>query len=111
MSSAPAPADPDDVTPDERPLVADAQQSDSDAWTALYQNHFPAIYRYLWARVGDRTTAEDLASEVFLAAIRSIERYRSERPFLAWLFGIARNIALDHAHRPLRRAHIFGHFW
>lgn len=44
-------------------------------------------------RVGPRH-AEDLASEVFLRAVRGIEAQRGS--FAAWLFRIAANVAVDH---------------
>jgi RNA polymerase sigma factor (sigma-70 family) len=96
---------------DEQALVARARAGEDEAWKQLYGSYYDPIYRYLRARSDDITTAEDLAADVFVAAVRSIERYRGERPVLAWLFGIARHIALDHARRRGRRNRFLAPLW
>ena len=70
--------------------------------TTLYEHYHAGIFRYLYYRVGDRQTAEDLTSEVFLRMIRNLGGYRlqgSSAPFQAWLFQIAHNLATDHFRR------------
>jgi RNA polymerase sigma-70 factor, ECF subfamily len=99
------------ITPDERALVEAATKGVEDAWTTLYERHYQAVYRYLYGRTGNPIVAEDLAADVFVAAVSSIARYRGERPFGAWLFGIARNIALDHGRRNGRRSRILSRLW
>jgi RNA polymerase sigma-70 factor (ECF subfamily) len=99
------------LSSDEQALVDRARVGDDEAWRQLYGLYYDPIYRYLRARTDDATTAEDLAADVFVAAVRGIERYGGKRPFLAWLFGIAHNIAVDHARRRGRHSRIFGQFW
>ena len=41
---------------------------DRIAISALYRRHVQAIYRYIYYRVGDVLTAEDLTAEVFFAS-------------------------------------------
>ncbi len=78
-------------------LVTRAQNSDMQALGALYDQHHEALFRYLWARVGDRQLAEDLTGEVFLRMLGALPRYRaSAAPFRAWLYQIARNLLVDH---------------
>jgi len=90
---APAPA----VDPYEAQLVARAKERVPEAWEEIYARNYPAIYRYLRARVFEDATAEDLASAVFLAAVKGIGSYRySTQPLLAWLYGIARNVVGSH---------------
>lgn len=90
---------------DERTLVERARGGDADAIARLYRRHAPAIFRYLFYRLGDRETAEDLTSEVFVRALESLPRYRSlGRPFAAWLYRIAAARATDHFRRHSRRA-------
>lgn len=62
---------------------------------ALYDRALPAVYGYLRPRCGSDSAAEDLASETFLAAVRSIERGAVERVTVAWLIGIARHKLVD----------------
>ena len=80
------------VTDSERALVERLRELDQDAWAALFDEHQPRIWRYVLARTGDRQTADDVTSQVFVEALESIHRFRySGKPVLAWLFRIARN--------------------
>ena len=89
---------------EEAGLVERAKAGSPDAWTEIYEAHYHAIYRYIKARVFDETTAEDLASSVFVAALKSIRSYRYRgRPLLAWLYRIARNVVADYQRETLAR--------
>jgi RNA polymerase sigma-70 factor (ECF subfamily) len=86
--------------------VIRAQNGAVEAMSILYLNHYQSIYRYLYFRAGDQKTAEDLTSEVFLKMIQALPHYRVQNvPFQAWLFQIARNLAIDyhrkHASHPV----------
>lgn len=72
--------------------VAAARAGSEDAWRELFDEHYPRLYRFFRSRVSTEQAADDLASETFLEAYRGINRFRlRQRPFGAWLFGIARN--------------------
>ncbi len=63
----------------------------------LYDAYFDKIAHYAYARIGDRTAAEDIAGEVFLKALESVKRYEERGlPMEAWLFKIAHNQVVDH---------------
>src|SRR5213595_3466958 len=80
-----------------RDLVARGQQGDRDALEELYLIHFDRIYSYLHVSVGNRHDAEDLTTQTFLKMLESIGSFRwQSAPFSAWLFRIARNLAIDH---------------
>lgn len=79
---------------DDRALVQ-AARADLRAFNALYERHVTRVYRYLLVRVGSVADAEDLTSQTFLVAMENLDKYRGERPFLAWLFGIARHKVAD----------------
>jgi RNA polymerase sigma-70 factor (ECF subfamily) len=88
-------------------IIRGAQAGQPEQVSALYEHYHAGIFRYLYYRVGDHQTAEDLTSEVFLRMIRNLGRYRlqdSSAPFQAWLFQIAHNLAADHfrqaSHHP-----------
>lgn len=81
-------------------VVARAQKGDVDAVGLLYDLHQEAIFRYLWARLGERQTAEDLTGEVFLRMLGALPNYQvTAIPFRAWLYRIARNLLVDHYRR------------
>jgi len=73
---------------------------DFDAW---YRDHQSSVYRYIRFRVATREAAEDVTSEVFMKALRSLHRYDSGRASpRTWLLRIARNAVTDHL-RGLKR--------
>jgi RNA polymerase sigma-70 factor (ECF subfamily) len=68
-----------------------------------YLEHRGAVYRYVRHRVATPEAAEDVTSEVFLKALRSLHRYDAGRAApRTWLLRIARNAVIDHL-RTLRR--------
>lgn len=81
----------------EREHVEAARAGNGRAWQELFEVHYPQLFRYFRARVSDPETAEDLAAETFTEAFRSLPRFEwRQRPFGAWLFGIARHRLLMH---------------
>ena len=74
---------------------------------ALFDAQYAAVYRYLAHRLGDASTAEDLASETFLRAYRARDSYVPGSP-RAWLFTIATNLLRDHARGLARRDAAFA---
>src|SRR5438067_12301049 len=54
------------------------------------------MYSFAYARTGDATAAEDIAAEVFTAAVKGMPRYQpTGAPLGAWLYRIARNLTAD----------------
>lgn len=89
------------IAPEES-LVEAAAAGAQGAFAEIYQLHLSRIFRYLYYRTGHRQTAEDLTEQVFLKAWQAMPRYKSSgTPFVAWLFRIAHNLAVDH-HRNKR---------
>ena len=82
------------VLPLQRP--APARPSDPEHLIWAYQTHVTAIYQYLYARVGNRPDAEDLASEVFMKAIGSMRSDVSTPELRAWLYRVAQTTLADH---------------
>jgi len=84
--------------------VEEAQAFSQEAWAQVYDQFYMKIFDYCHLRTGNRAASEDLASEVFLEALRGIRGYRYRGlPFSAWLYRIARNITADHLQRNARR--------
>src|ERR671912_2330242 len=73
--------------------------ADIDALSAEY--HQP-LFRYLCRAVGDADAARDLTQDVFLRISRSAVPDTASDGVRAWLFRIARNVAIDH-HRHRQR--------
>ena len=81
---------------------ATASFDQGDTLLALYDDALPQVYGYLYRRCRNRTVAEDLATEVFLAAVDSIRRGIVRDVTIAWLIGIARHKLMDHWRRADR---------
>jgi RNA polymerase sigma-70 factor, ECF subfamily len=78
-------------------LVDLARRGDAEAFGQLYDHYNPAVYRFIYFRVSSSTLAEDLTSETFFRALRSVASFQWQgRDFGAWLMTIARNLIVDH---------------
>lgn len=74
------------------------------AISSLYETHFERVARYIFVRIGHADEAEDLASEVFVRALRAAESYVDTGvPLEAWIFRIAHNLVVDHLRKKSRR--------
>jgi RNA polymerase sigma-70 factor, ECF subfamily len=81
-------------------LVVRVQAGDREAFGKLYLRYFDGIYGYLRTALRDPHEAEDAAQDVFMQALRAIERYELRgQPPRRWLFRIARNQAIDRTRR------------
>ena len=89
-------AKPTEPLPDEARLVELAKSGNAEAFGQIYEACVDRVYRFVFFRVSDEPTAEDLTSQVFLKAWQNLGRYRPNGPILAWLYAIARNTVIDH---------------
>ncbi|MEQ8674533.1 MAG: sigma-70 family RNA polymerase sigma factor [Aggregatilineales bacterium] len=79
---------------DERDELVLIQQALTNAehFAPLYERYVDRIYHFCARRVNDPQTAEDLCSQVFVQAIKSLPNFNpSLGTFSAWLYAIARN--------------------
>ncbi len=77
----------------------------SEAFETLYRRAFPRVYGYVATLLRDRAAAEEVTAQAFERAYRKRLSFRASRGTQeAWLFGIARNAALDELRRRKRRA-------
>jgi RNA polymerase sigma-70 factor (ECF subfamily) len=78
-------------------LVELARGGDTDAFGLLYDHYHVSVYRFIYYRVGSVAVAEDLTSEAFFRALRSMSSFKWQgKDFGAWLMTIARNLTADH---------------
>ena len=84
------------------PLVATGH---SEGFAELYERTFPRVYAYVASLLRDRSAAEDVTAQAFERAYRKRRGYRPARGTPdQWIFGIARNAALDELRRRKRHA-------
>ena len=62
----------------------------------VYGEHVVGIYRFVYARVGNRPDAEDLTAQVFVRAVEQLDTTREPRQIAAWLYRVAQNAIADH---------------
>ncbi len=62
----------------------------------LYNTHFNDVYLYIIRLSGDEHIAEEITSEAFLKAIKSIESFRGYCDVRVWLCQIAKNSYYSH---------------
>ncbi|TSC62570.1 MAG: RNA polymerase sigma-70 factor, ECF subfamily [Parcubacteria group bacterium Gr01-1014_48] len=78
-------------------LIQQARGGDQEAFGKLYALYFTPIYRYVYVRIGVKHDVDDITQTVFLKAWQAMARYENQgKPFLAWLFTIARNTVYDY---------------
>lgn len=78
-------------------LVELARGGDAEAFGLLYDHYQSSVYRFLFYRTRSSGLAEDLTSETFFRALRSMSSFRWQgKDFGAWLMTIARNLTTDH---------------
>ena len=66
---------------------------------ALFAAHETGLLRYLRRAVGHADTARDLTQDVFVRVARSDGLPATDDERRAWIFRIARNLAIDHHRR------------
>lgn len=91
---------------EDRAWVRALQRHEPLAWERLRRRALDAVFGYAYLRCGRREDAEDIAAEVFAAAVASINGYRGDARIETWLIGIARRKLIDAARRRDRRPEV-----
>ncbi|HEY5617763.1 MAG TPA: sigma-70 family RNA polymerase sigma factor [Vicinamibacterales bacterium] len=87
-------------------LLIEAAQADSARFVEICERYVDRIYAFVSRRTQDRATAEDITSQVFEQALRTIHRFEWRgAPLSAWLFRIASNALVDHWRERARDTH------
>jgi RNA polymerase sigma-70 factor (ECF subfamily) len=82
------------------------EDDDAAAWEALYRATYPGLLAYARRRLWGRTEADDAVSETFARAFRRMGDFEwTGGGFVAWLYGILRNVVLE-AQRSNRRVSV-----
>jgi RNA polymerase sigma-70 factor (ECF subfamily) len=92
------------ITDDDR-LLIEAAQADPARFLDVYERYVDRIYAFVSRRTGNRAAAEDITSQVFEHALRTIGRFEWRGvPVSAWLFRIAANALTDYWRERARDA-------
>jgi RNA polymerase sigma-70 factor (ECF subfamily) len=82
---------------DDAALVQDYVNGNERALEMLIKRHKLRIYNFIYSKVFDRDTAEDIFQETFIKVIKTLKRgvYNEEGKFLSWVMRIAHNLVID----------------
>ena len=83
---------------DDAALVQDYINGNERALEMLIKRHKLKIYNFIYSKVFDRDTAEDIFQETFIKVIKTLKRgvYNEEGKFLPWVMRIAHNLVIDY---------------
>ena len=78
-------------------LVCESANGNNEAFDTLLIRYKQRLFSYIFQMVRDRDLADDIFQETFIKAITTIRqgRYSDMGKFSAWLYRIARNLAVD----------------
>ena len=78
----------------EAELVRRCRAGERAAWDELYRTHRRLVAGNLYRVLGERSELDDLVQEVFVIAVRGLERFRGDAKLTTWLYRICVNVAL-----------------
>ncbi len=89
-------------------LMLEHGRGSEEAFAELVRRHQKGVLNYLDRMVHNRHIAEELTQEVFLALVRSAQRYEPRAKFTTYLYRIASNVASKEWMRSRRRLRPFS---
>jgi len=93
------------IVPDERFLIARAQQGDREAARSLYDAHARRVHRLVFRLCGDEEMARDFTQDTFIRVFDKLSTFRGDSAFATWVHRIAVTVTLNglRKERRLRR--------
>jgi len=85
-----------------------AGAGDPETFQAVFLRYGKPVAAFILHMIGDRLRAEELAQETFFRAYRGRDRVRQGSRISTWIFGIARNVALEAIRDRSRRRRTIG---
>ena len=76
--------------PDARPVAVPGR------FEQIYDEQVVPIYRFIYARVGNRPDAEDLTAQVFMRAVEQLDTTRDRGQIVSWLYRVSQNAIADY---------------
>ena len=71
-------------------MVLRVSAGDETAFTEIYERYFKRVYIFVSRRLSNQADTEETVQEVFINIFTSLESYRGEALFAAWVFGVTR---------------------
>lgn len=96
--------------PEVEAAIADVLRGNRDSFRRLVEIYSLPLRSYLASQIYRSDDVDDLAQEVFIAAYRTLPKFRPDEDFAAWLRGIARNEVLMYFRGKARRESALDRF-
>jgi RNA polymerase sigma-70 factor, ECF subfamily len=79
-------------------LVSKYIAGDESALSLLIDRHQSKIFGFIYSKIGDRDTTDDVFQDTFIKVIKTLKsnNYNEEGKFLPWVMRIAHNLVIDH---------------
>ena len=79
-------------------LVSKYIAGDETALSVLIDRHQSKIFGFIYSKIGDRDTTDDIFQDTFIKVIKTLKsnNYNEEGKFLPWVMRIAHNLVIDH---------------
>jgi RNA polymerase sigma-70 factor (ECF subfamily) len=91
-------------TIDDTQFIKDLRRGDPSAVTELYNTYADRIYSLVFNQVGrDHDATQDIVQETFVAALKSIAKFRNKSKIYTWLCSIANKKVADFYRRRKRQ--------
>lgn len=74
---------------------------DPECWVEAYSDE---LFRYAFARIGNRNEAEDIVQDTFFAALKNLDNFRRDCSEKTWLYNILKNKIIDHYRKQSARS-------
>jgi len=83
----------------ERELLLRCRAGDTEAYEPIVRAYEGRLFGLALSLVRNAEDARDLVQDSFVRAFRSLDLYDPERPFVAWLMSVCRNLCIDFLRR------------
>lgn len=77
-------------------LVERIKANDPKAFDALYTKYSPFLKHYIFRKVHNLRTVDDLTHDILLKVYTNIHRYRADYTFSSWVWGVMKNFMVDY---------------
>jgi len=84
---------------DEEKIIKECQRGNVDAFDILVDRYKERVYSLAYQMIGDHSSADDVAQEVFIRAYRGLPKFMGKCSFFTWLY----RITINCSYRYLRK--------
>ena len=86
----------------DKELVQQAKYGDKEALSQIVRRYYNEVYLFIYRRLGDSYSAEDITQEVFLKFTQCLPQYKEKDKLKSYLLSIAINCSNDHYRKTKR---------